>query len=88
MKNKTLRTNSMKIKNGNCCIPCHFCTFCVYRLRKFLLNRQYKHKTGIFFHNRNGQRRRAETKNGMTFTSRKTSFLLITKMHGTKPLVL
>ena len=23
----------------------------------------------------------------MTFTSRKTSFLLITKMHGTKPLV-
>ena len=52
----------MKLKKGNCCIPCHFCTFCVYRLRKLFLNKQYKHKTGIFFHNRNWQRRRAERK--------------------------
>ncbi len=62
MKNKTLRTNAMKLKKVIAASLAISVLFCICRLRKFFLNRQNKHKTGIFFHNRNGQRRRAERK--------------------------
>ena len=35
MKNKTSRTNKMKLKKAIVASLAIFCTFCVYRLRKF-----------------------------------------------------
>ena len=77
MKNKTLRTNSMKLKKVIAAFLAISVLFAFTgcgnssttdntntKTGIFFHNRQYKHKTGIFFHNRNGQRRRAERKTG------------------------
>ena len=62
MKNKTLRTNSMKLKKVIAASLAISVLFAFTGCGNSSINRQYKHKTGIFFHNRNGQRRRAERK--------------------------
>ena len=82
MKNKTLRTNSMKLKKviaASLAISVHFAfTGCGNSSTTDNTNTK--------------QESSSTTETGsadeLNFTSRKTSFLLITKMHGTKPLVL
>ena len=79
MKNKTLRTNSMKLKKviaASLAISVLF-AFTGCGSSSSTNNTNTKQESS------------STTETGRTtFTSRKTSFLLITKMHGTKPLVL
>ena len=85
MKTKHLEQTAMKLKQVIAASLCHFCTFCIYRLRKFFLNNQYKQESSSTTETGSTDEL---NKNWTTFTNRKTSFLLITKMHGTKSLVL
>ena len=87
MKNKTLRTNSMKLKK----VIAAFLAISVLFAFTGCGNSSTTDNTNT------KQESSSTTETGsadelskkrMTFTSRKTSFLLITKMHGTKPLVL
>ena len=85
MKNKTLRTNAMKLKKviaASLAISVLFAFTGCGNSSSTTNTKQESSST-----TETGSTDELN-KNWTTFTSRKTSFSLITKMHGTKPLVL
>lgn len=85
MKNKTLRTNAMKLKKviaASLAISVLFAFTGCGNSSSTTNTKQESSST-----TETGSTDELN-KNWTTFTNRKTSFLLITKMHGTKPLVL
>ncbi len=85
MKNKTLRTNSKKLKKviaASLAVSVLLAfTGCGNNQAPSADNKKQESASTADTASMDEK----QTKNGMTFTSRKTSFLLITKMHGTKP---